>query len=202
MPNMVAAKLEPLARLWTVGKRENFPLVQRTWQAKGRDPKVPMWPLPNDAWRVHPGGIAFRVPGFDWRAVAVITDPRMATKLYSMELAGIRCACYLMLTEEGWILSARFKYKEGMVERRTKRGYATWYRPARQRWKVAPEGWPRDHRGSPLSTATIARRVARGVLPLDTVGVPPSVVARLTKERLARDSNGSGHPEHTGGTNR
>lgn len=189
MPNMVAAKLEPLARLWSSGSRSSLPKVQKTWRARGSDPKVPMWPMESQAWRVVPGGITFRVPGYDWRGIAIITDPRVATKLYSMDLAGIRRACYLMLTEDGWVLSARFKFKEGLVERRTPRGFATWFRPARRRWAVAPEGWPRDHRGSPLSTATIARRVSRGVLPLDTVGVPPSVVARLTKERLAGDSD-------------
>lgn len=203
MPPMVAAKLEPLARQWTGGNREGLPSAQRQWKGFGEDPKIPAWPLPADSWRVLPGGITFRLPGFAERPMALIADPLKAKQLWEVELGAIRRASRLLLATDGtWLLLARFKYKEGLVERKGK-GYSTWVKKhGRARWYRAPEGWPRDKYGRPLSGRAIARAVERGELPIDTIGLPPRARARGQRKLAAGGSGGSGHPEHTGGTER
>lgn len=163
MPPMVHAKLLPLANQWAYGARDTLPSDQRNWRGYGLRPRWPTWPLQAKAWRVVPGGIAFNLPewGAQDRAIAVFKAAGQATRLWSLEHGAVRRAAYLMYTDEGWVLQARFLQKEGLVERTTRSGFRVWEPKRRtRRWRVAPPDYPRDKYGRPLSARAAARRAA------------------------------------------
>lgn len=205
MPPLVAATLAPLATRWSKGDREGMGSAARGWRSRGLDPKIPMWPLDARSWRVLPGGITFRIPGFSERCVALIEDPGHARRLWDMEQVNLRSASYLMLSLEGrWLLSARYRYKEDYIARRKRtNGVTVWVKKhGRARWYRAPDGWPRDKHGRPLKVREITRAVIRGDLGEEALAHVSARTAADVRRRLrqARDSDGVGHSEHHGGT--
>lgn len=153
---MVEAKLLPLARQWSSGDRSGLTADARVWRYRG-SVAVPMWPLADGQWRVHPGGMAMRLPGWTDRCVALYKDTRDARAMLELEEALKRRAGYLMYQEDGWWFRCRFLSIEGLRKSRT-----TWKAPPQgPRWHKAPEGWPRDRYGRPLRTGAITAAVLR-----------------------------------------
>ena len=205
VPPLVASVLGPLAMRWTAGDREDMPSETRNWRSRGLDPKIPMWPIPATGWRVLPGGITFRLPGFSERCIATFADPAMAKKLWEYEQRGHRRSCYLMRNLEGhWWLSARYYLKEDYIAKRGNKRIQ-WVRQGRQRarWHHAPDGWPRSARGTPLTVREITRRVVRGELPDAALAFVSARTAADVRRRIRAGgaTDGHGYTEHLGGTN-
>ena len=133
------------------------------WMPPGTNPI-----LPCIHWHVAMGGIEFAMylPKLDGsgtrepvRALAQFAYPGDAKAALELQRTMRTAALYLLRSDDTgdprvtpeWYARMRFYPKGFKVGQKDKR----WQR---RRWLTAPEGWPRDKYGRPLSAATIARR--------------------------------------------
>ena len=127
----------------------------------------PVYPLQAGDWRVYLGGVLARtqIPTLDGsgtesvRFVALFNDPAAAAWVLQQERTMLRRAAKLVYTGGQWYLHMRYRTKEGLVA--VRKGKQVVYQK-RRRWGKAPDGWPRDRWGDPVSTRTAARMRAAG----------------------------------------